>query len=75
MYLSPESRGTGIGQALLDQCLTGAREFGFGQCYAETIAEMKAALAFYERNGFRRLSKPLGDTGHRHNDCWLLLTL
>ena len=75
MYLRPEQRGTGIGRALLDACLGAARVFGFKQCYAETIAEMTSAIAFYERNGFRRLARHLGQTGHSHNDCWLMLSL
>lgn len=55
MYLLPEYRGTGRGQALLDACLDAACGFGVTQCYAETISEMTTAIAFYERNGFRRL--------------------
>jgi putative acetyltransferase len=74
MYLHPQHRGRGIGQGLLNACLEAARSFGFEQCYAETIAEMSTAIAFYERNGFRRLSAPIGETGHRHNDYWLMLS-
>lgn len=40
-----------------------------------TIFEMKQAIRFYEANGFRHLSAPLGSSGHRHNDCWLILDL
>ena len=73
MYLARAHRGKGIGQALLHTCLEAARPLGFERCYAETIAEMSAAIGFYERNGFRRLSAPLGDTGHSHNDVWMML--
>jgi putative acetyltransferase len=75
MYLNSKSRGLGIGYALLNACIGAARSLGFERCYAETVSEMSAALAFYERNGFRRLGSPLGQSGHRHNDCWLLLDL
>ena len=75
MYLRQASRGLGIGGALLAQCLQAARQFGYQRCYAETISEMTTALALYERHGFQRLQAPLGETGHRHNDCWLLLQL
>jgi putative acetyltransferase len=75
MYLRPEGRGSGIGQALLDVCLKAARSFGFERCYAETIAEMTSALSFYGRNGFSLLAEPLGCPGHCHNDRWLMLTL
>jgi putative acetyltransferase len=75
MYLCPQYRGRGIGQGLLTACLDIARSLGFERCYAETVSEMSTAIAFYERNGFRRLSAPIGDTGHSHNDCWMMLSL
>ena len=75
MYLRRASRGLGIGQALLQRCVQAARQFGYEQCYAETILEMTTAIRFYERHGFSRLKAPLGETGHGHNDCWLLLRL
>jgi putative acetyltransferase len=75
MYLRQAYRGSGIGQALLDACLETARDLGFDHCYAETISDMGAAIRFYERNGFTRCSKPIGETGHGHNDCWLMLEL
>jgi putative acetyltransferase len=75
MYLRPACRGLGIGRALLQQCVRAAQQFGYEQCYAETILEMTTAVTFYERHGFLRLKAPLGDSGHSHNDCWLLLQL
>jgi putative acetyltransferase len=75
MYLRAASRGLGIGHALLEQCLEAARQFQYTRCYAETISQMNSAIAFYERHGFRHLKCPLGQTGHGHNDCWLLLEL
>ena len=75
MYLRQKSRGKGIGRALLQHCLQAARRFDYRQCYAETLGEMAAALALYDRHGFRRLGAPLGSTGHGHNDRWLILGL
>jgi putative acetyltransferase len=75
MYLRSQHRGRGIGQALLNGCLEAARSFGFERCYAETVSEMSAAIAFYERNGFRRLTAPIGETGHSHNDFWMMLNM
>jgi putative acetyltransferase len=75
MYLHSQHRGRGIGQALLNACLEAARTFGFERCYAETVSEMSTAIAFYERNGFRRLAAPIGETGHSHNDLWMMLSL
>ena len=75
MYLSARHRRKGIGQLLLNECLRRAAVLRFRKCYAETISEMKEAIRFYEANGFRRLSAPLGSSGHGHNDCWLILDL
>jgi putative acetyltransferase len=75
MYLHSHHRGRGIGQSLLNACLEAARFSGFKRCYAETVSEMSNAIAFYERNGFRRLTAPIGTTGHSHNDCWLVLDM
>jgi putative acetyltransferase len=75
MYLRPERRGYGIGHALLAACIKLAQQFQFERCYAETISEMAAAIAFYERHGFRRLTGPVGRTGHIHNDCWMMLSI
>jgi putative acetyltransferase len=75
MYLSPLHRGRGVGQGLLDACLDTARSFGFERCYAETVSEMSTAIAFYWRNGFRQLPAPIGNTGHSHNDFWMMLSM
>lgn len=64
MYFLPEARGLGAGRALMMLCLDSARRFGFKRCYLETLRGMDAAIRLYERAGFRRLSAPLGNTGH-----------
>lgn len=64
MYLDPEARGQGVGQALLDQIFPAARAAGFSSIYLETLPNMEAALAIYKKNGFVRLDAPMGNTGH-----------
>ncbi len=75
MFLRPDARGRGIGDALLERCLAAARQFLYVRCYLETVTQMQAALEFYGRHGFRDLQAPLGHTGHEHNDRWLMRTL
>jgi putative acetyltransferase len=75
MYLRPDARGRGIGDALLDRCLAAAKQFLYVRCYLETITQMQAALEFYGRHGFRDLRAPLGQTHHEHNDRWMMRTL
>jgi putative acetyltransferase len=75
MYLVPETRGLGLGGELLDRCLDAARELGFAHCYLETLERLEPARRLYESRGFRRLPRPLGETGHGHTDAWYLLGL
>ena len=64
MYFLREARGIGAGTAMMAQCLHAARDFGFRQCYLETLGGMDAAMRLYERSGFRRIDAPMGATGH-----------
>jgi putative acetyltransferase len=75
MYFLPEVRGLGFGQALLEKALEAARAAGFRRCYLETLTAMDRARALYEKNGFRRLDRPLGTTGHFGCDCYYLKEL
>ena len=75
MYLRRDARGRGFGNALLERCLQAARQFLYVRCYLETISQMQTALEFYHRNGFRDLGSRMGETGHEHNDRWLLREL
>ena len=63
MYCLPEARGTGIAQTLLNTAMAFAKT-KYTQCYLETFRNMLAAQRFYEKNGFERLDRPLGTTGH-----------
>ncbi|MGA9341789.1 MAG: GNAT family N-acetyltransferase [Rhodanobacteraceae bacterium] len=64
MYFLPELRGRGAGRALIEHCLAMARESGYRHCYLETLTGMDAAQRLYAANGFHRIDKPLGHTGH-----------
>jgi len=75
MYFLPEARGIGAGAAMMERCLQAAREFGFQQCYLETLRGMDAAKRLYERTGFRRLDAPMGATGHGGCNAFYLLEL
>jgi putative acetyltransferase len=64
MYFLAELRGLGIGQKLLELCIAGARDARYERMYLETLENMTKARALYERNGFRRLDRAMGATGH-----------
>ena len=75
MYFLPAARGIGAGTAMMAQCLRAARDFGFRQCYLETLGGMDAAMRLYERSGFHRIDQPMGATGHGGCNAFYLLEL
>jgi putative acetyltransferase len=75
MYFLPQARGRGAGAAMMQRCLQAARDFGFKQCYLETLGGMDAAMKLYERSGFRRIDTPMGDTGHGSCNTFYLRAL
>ncbi len=63
MYCTPEVRSTGVSHKLIEVALDHAKKY-FDRCYLETFGNMIAAQKFYEKYGFARIDKPLGNTGH-----------
>lgn len=63
MYCIPEVRSTGVSHKLMEVALDHAKKY-FDRCYLETFGNMIAAQKFYEKYGFTRIDKPLGNTGH-----------
>lgn len=52
LYLDPGSKGTGLGQRLLDRGIAEARARGYKELYLTVWIENHRARRFYERNGF-----------------------
>ena len=75
MYFLPAARGIGLGSEMIHICLTKAKEFGFEQCYLETLPYMSAARKLYRKVGFQDLDTPLGTTGHYSCDLWMIKNL
>lgn len=63
MYCIPEARGVGVSHSLIKIALDFAKKY-YNRCYLETLKSMIAAQKFYEKYGFERIDKPLGNTGH-----------
>ena len=72
MYFLPEARGKGLGQQMMTTCLKAAKDFGFEQCYLETMPYMEAARKLYAKTGFENLSQAMGDTGHYSCNVWMI---
>jgi putative acetyltransferase len=70
LFLLSGSRGLGVGQKLLSECLKLAADEGYRQCYLETVDRMAEACTLYQKNGFERLKQPLFGGGHHSCERW-----
>ena len=75
MYLLPASRGKGLGNTLLQKCADFARSCGYKRIYLETMPELQLAIRLYEKFGFKKLSRSMGNTGHSGCNIWMILDL
>lgn len=75
MFLLNDIRGKGIGKKLLQLSLSEAKKFRYKQIYLESLKQMTGAISLYESAGFKRLVKPLGNTGHGGCDVNMILDL
>lgn len=55
MYVDKRYRKSGLGRKLMERMLAKATELGFSEIILETVHSMTAAIALYEKYGFRRI--------------------
>jgi putative acetyltransferase len=70
-YLTKETRGKGIGRALMEKCFDSARELGFTHLYLESFPNLSKAVSMYEKSGFVALPHALGNSGHYACTIWM----
>jgi len=75
MYFLNDIRGKGLGSRIIEKCMIKAKEFGFEQCYLETMPYMIAAQKLYKKAGFIPIDAPLGNTCHYSCDVWMIRKL
>lgn len=74
-YLLKQARGKGIGKALMEKSMETAKELNYAEMYIESLSEFANAVKLYKKQGFLRLNKPLGYSGHSTCNIWLLKKL
>lgn len=74
-YLTDSERGKGTGRQLMELCIASARKLGYKKLYIESMPHFSKAVRIYEKLGFRKLSSPLGNSGHTTCNIWMLLEL
>ncbi|KAF7128477.1 hypothetical protein CNMCM5793_003207 [Aspergillus hiratsukae] len=52
LYVSPEARGMGLGQALVDAIIQRAKDMGYREMRLDTLSSMTGAQQLYRRAGF-----------------------
>ena len=75
LYLLAETRGKGIGKALIEQCFSTAKHYGFTHIYLESMPELSGAISIYQKLGFKPIDAPLGNSGHFGCDIWMVKSL
>ena len=71
LYLSADARGKGIGHSLLQKSIQSARALNYTYLYLESFPNLSKAISLYERNGFIKLDKALGNSGHYACNVWM----
>lgn len=72
MYFSPQIRGMGFAQKILELAFAFSKTQHIDTCYLETTANLFQAVKLYEKMGFVHLKHPLGHTGHSHAcEIWM----
>ena len=52
LYVKPETRGQHVGDVLVSEIVSHARDAGYKEMVLDTIVPLKAAISLYKKNGF-----------------------
>jgi putative acetyltransferase len=74
-YLPAGARGKGIGKDLMERCTASAIELGYRELYLESLPQFAKAVNMYEKQGYRKLNNPLGNSGHSACNIWMVKKL
>lgn len=71
-YLAEKIRGKGIGKQLMLQCFQSAKTMQYKTLYLESMPQFAKAVDMYEKYGFIKIDKPLGNSGHTSCSIWMV---
>jgi len=74
-YLAEPARGMGTGKRLMELCINSAREHRYQELYLESMPHFSKAVGIYDKLGFQKLNKPMGNSGHTSCTIWMALEL
>ena len=70
-YVSGELQSLGYGRLLMERCIESAKELGYKKIYLESMPQFAKAVGIYQKQGFRNLTHPLGNSGHSGCTIWM----
>ncbi len=74
-YLPASARGKGVGKTLMEKSIASAIELNYTQLYLESFPEFDKAVSIYEKQGFIKIDKALGNSGHTACTIWMIKSL
>lgn len=74
-YVAAEARGKQIGKQLMFKIMEEAASQGYTHLYLESFPNLEKAIAMYEKSGFYKINRPLGNSGHYSCDVWMVKKL
>jgi len=75
LYLPATARGKGIGKKLMEQSILSAIEFGYKKLYLESLPQFSKAVSMYLKQGFQKIDRPMGNSGHTSCNIWMIKEL
>jgi putative acetyltransferase len=75
LYLFASQRGRGIGWQLMEKTFDSAKKLCYRQLYLESLPELSRAISLYEREGFKFIPGPMGNSGHFGCNIWMIKDL
>lgn len=69
MFVSPEARGMGYAQRILNELELWAHDLGFSVAVLETLNKQKEAIALYQKTGYRIVDNYKPYTGLEYSIC------
>ena len=72
LYVKPGTRGQHVGDVLVSEIVSHAREAGYKEMVLDTIVPLKAAISLYKKNGFEECepyyNNPMDDVIYMRKD-------
>ena len=56
----------------MEKSIESAKEMGYSAIYLESLPDFSMAISIYEKQGFKHLDQPMGESGHTSCNIWMV---